>query len=310
MVVFPSCRSWQIGHQARLSHSESFGGPFSVPIIPAQSTSPSSCQADYSSQNVLLPRVANVQEITVSSFVPSTSASGSTNTESSDDSDLRPPPCVSKDLYPLSTMGSGACQPGQDPRFANGRLAAIDGTLHAGTDTNTASDIVMQDDAQCELQPSPPHVESRRTLRSCGRNSASTKTHPCASERAAVHDSNANPGADSVQISESTHAATNGKQHGDVILRQVDLPSRPKRQRTARIMELIKARKPEVVDDSHDEQLALRVESIIDQGAEHSDIDVDMTAEQEAAPGEDTKGSKRFTCTTCNSKWHCHSNLK
>ena len=252
--------------------------------------------------------MANVQESIIPSFVPSTSAIANVNARPSKATTLCPPPPLPRGVYSQSAVGSETSHINQDPGFSGASLEADDGALHVHANANTASDdIVMHEDTHDVLPPRTLCSESSRKLRSNKNNLVSTKAHLSVPKRAVAHDADTNPVPN---ISQTLQSADNGKQHNADLSPQADLPTQQKREKTAQIMELLKAAKPEVTDDSHNEQLAQRVKLIIDQRAEDSDIHVNMTTAKEDAPGEDAKGRRKFKCNTCNAKWHCHSDLK
>lgn len=277
-----------------------------MPITLASSSSSYQCRTDYSSQNDNF-QVANVQEPTILPFVPSTSASTHASAKPSDGAVLCPRP-PHRELYPQSAVGSETSRHSQQSGSSSGRLQAINGTLHVDGNSNTASNhIISDDDARAESTRQRLYSEAEITASSFQNNSKSSKVHDSASRTAVVHDEATIPGTG---MRHTSQQAKNGKQLDADRFKQISLPSRPKRKMTAQIMDLFKSTKPEVAEDLDNEHLAEQVKLIIDQDTEDSGIDVITTVPKENVPGEDSKGGRRFICSICSSKWHCHSDLK
>ena len=265
-----------------MSPSVSLGGAVPLPVTSAPSTS-STCQAEYSSQNVHFPHLANAQDATVTSFVPSTSASTSAETKAGDGIAYHKPR-TRAESYPEPAVRPEATHLNQDTNFAGGNIEAMEGTLHMDTSLSShLDDIVMQEDPYVRRQPSQNPMPSTRTLRPCRNNSSSTN-QAFAPKRTVIHDARTISGTHLVQTQIPENDAVTDTPHCDDTLKHADLPES--------FTELIRAMKTRI-NDSGKRQLTKNA-----------------TITKEGGRIDDTTVMKVFPCPSCEKVKTSQSELK
>ena len=283
-----------------MSSSVSLGGAVQLSATSAPSTS-STCQAEYSSQNVQFSQLANAQDATVASFVPSTSASSRNDIKARDGTAYHEPHPQSG-LYAQPASSSDASHLNQDTCFEGEKLEAIEGSLHTYTSASGhLDDITMQGNPCIRSQQPQDPKPLKRVLRSCSSDSRSTK-RASAPKMSAIHDARSNPGANIVQNEISNKDPSTNVPHCDDALEHADLPESSKVGQTVHCLtELIRAMR---TDDPGNRRLTNKVKAIISRQAD-LELKSDMTETKEGGRSEDASTIKRFPCPSPDCKTVC-----
>ena len=285
-----------------MSPSVSLRGVVPLPVASAPSTSSSTCQAEYNSQNVHLPQLDSAQDCTVPSFLPITNASANAK---ANDGIAYSQPRMHAGPYIQPAIRSDDPDLNQETNFAGGSMEAGEGTLHSATSASPdLDDIVVQDGPSIQPQRSPNPMRSTMTLRSYRNKSASTK-QASAPKRAVIHDARTSPGTHIVQTGNlHKDPPADAPQCDDEGRKQADLPERSKPgQDRKTLTERLKALETRIRDPGEKKL----IKEIIKRQRKP---DLDMTATKGCRTTDSATMTKRFPCPSCNKIKDSASELK
>lgn len=285
-----------------------------LPVSSAPSTS--TCQAEYSPQNVHFSNLANAQDTTT---LPSSVSHASTGARAGDGIDHQQPNVHARS-YLQTAARPKMSYPQNVSQSLDGNLDVVEGVVH----THTRPGSHLRSNSQQKepfVRPRRPHnpLPSTKGLRTCQAIASSTK-QTAAPKKAVIHDARTTSETDRVMQAAPPNrdANTDGRPHRTDERNRVDPTDRLKAKEVKQSLRdaLIKAMKTEE-GDSNKIKLTEQLDAIIDKLVKPGS-DTDMTAivaeglTEEEEDEERAKGKKRqpLKCPTCAKYKQSPSDLK